>query len=65
MSGNLVLTRKVGQKLMIGTEVVVEVAGISGDKVRLRIIAPLSVLILRDELAGKLSKQSPDNPMAS
>ena len=47
----LVLTRKPGEKLVIGTDIVVSVVQISGNKIRLSIDAPADVRILRGELA--------------
>lgn len=46
----LVLTRKVGEKLVIGNEIVVEVLSISGDGVRLGINAPRETSIHRYEV---------------
>lgn len=50
----LVLTRKPGEKIVIGDNVVLEVLEIQGNRVRLGIKAPQGVTILRQELlAGK------------
>jgi carbon storage regulator len=46
----LVLTRKVGEKIFLGSDIVVTVTSISGQQVRLGITAPASVPILRNEL---------------
>ena len=46
----LVLTRKLGQRLMIGDNIVVTVLSVRGGQVRLGIEAPRSVPIRRDEL---------------
>ena len=46
----LVLTRKVGQSVKIGRNVVVEVTSIRGDRVSLRFAAPPDVPIIRGEL---------------
>lgn len=47
---NLVLTRKHGERICIGNDVVVEVAQIRGGKVSLKISAPRAVPIAREEL---------------
>jgi carbon storage regulator len=47
----LVLTRKVGERILIGDEVVVTVLGVSAHQVRLGIQAPRSIDVLRAELA--------------
>jgi carbon storage regulator len=46
----LVLTRKPGEKIVIGDNVVLEVLEIQGNRVRLGIKAPQGVTILRQEL---------------
>ncbi|MDR0703431.1 MAG: carbon storage regulator [Planctomycetaceae bacterium] len=49
----LVLTRKEGEKICIGDDVVITVVRSGGDKVRLGIDAPANRVILRSELKGK------------
>ena len=46
----LVLTRRVGEKLVIGNEVIVEVVSVSGEGVRLGITAPRETSIHRFEV---------------
>ena len=46
----LVLTRRVGEKLVIGNEVIVEVLSVSGEGVRLGIIAPRETSVHRFEI---------------
>lgn len=46
----LVLTRRVGEKLVIGNEVIVEVVSVSGDGVRLGITAPRETSVHRFEV---------------
>ena len=46
----LVLTRKVGQSIMVGDEIEIFVLSITAEKVRIGIEAPRSVLVLRNEL---------------
>lgn len=47
----LVLKRYVGEKILIGDDIVITVAGVRGGKVVLGVEAPPHVLILRSELA--------------
>lgn len=49
----LVLSRKPGQQIRIGRDVVITVVRTFDDKVRLGITAPPSVGILRTELEGE------------
>jgi carbon storage regulator len=46
----LVLTRKIGERILIGDGIVVEVAAVQGRSVRLGIEAPPGVVVLRQEL---------------
>ncbi|MBX6314565.1 MAG: carbon storage regulator CsrA [Isosphaeraceae bacterium] len=50
----LVLTRKVGERIYIGDQIVVTVVRIQGDKVRLGIDAPEQVVIRREEVYQRL-----------
>lgn len=46
----LVLTRRTGQKIVIGNEVVVELLGVTGDTVKLGISAPSQTSVHRHEI---------------
>ena len=48
----LVLSRRLGETLLIGKNIKVTVLGISGNQVRIGIAAPDDVPILREEIAG-------------
>jgi carbon storage regulator len=50
----LVLTRKVGESIVIGDNIILRVVGLSGTRVRVGIEAPRETHILREELAGDL-----------
>jgi carbon storage regulator len=63
MRSMLVLTRKIGQSVMIGDSVQVTLVEIRGDQVRLGITAPLSVSVRRKELAERDMKA--DTPRVS
>jgi carbon storage regulator len=49
----LVLTRKEGEKICIGDDVVITVVRAGGDRVRLGIDAPSDLVVLRSELKVK------------
>jgi carbon storage regulator CsrA len=59
----LVLSRKAGEKLVIGQDVTVTVLEIVGNRVRIGINAPESVQILRGELVCWLEVDSPADPL--
>jgi carbon storage regulator CsrA len=48
----LVLSRKHGQKVVIGQDITVAIVGVVGSKVRLGIEAPDHIRVLRSELAS-------------
>jgi len=52
----LVLTRKVGERIVIGDSIVLTVVRIQGDKVRLGIDAPQEVSIHREEIHDQISR---------
>lgn len=49
----LVLSRKLNQEIRIGENIVVRVIGIKGNQVRLGIVAPTEVPVLREEILTK------------
>lgn len=55
----LVLSRKTGQRLIIGSNIQVTVLSVRGDKVRLGIQAPEYVSVHRQEVYVRFQKQSP------
>lgn len=52
----LVLSRKVGEKLVIDGNITVEVVRIQGNRITLGLVAPSDVKILRGELNQKQAK---------
>lgn len=46
----LIITRKPGEKIMLGDDVTVEIIGVSGSSVRLGIAAPRDLPIYREEI---------------
>jgi carbon storage regulator len=46
----LIITRRAGEKLMIGDDIVVEIMEIVGNQVRVGIQAPQSVRVYREEI---------------
>lgn len=52
----LILTRRVGETLMIGDSVTVTVLGVKGNQVRIGITAPKDVAVHREEIFQRLHK---------
>ena len=53
----LILTRRVGETLMIGDEVTVTVLGVKGNQVRIGVNAPRDVAVHREEIYERIKAE--------
>ena len=53
----LILTRRVGETLMIGDEVTVTVLGVKGNQVRIGVNAPKDVSVHREEIYERIKRE--------
>ena len=53
----LILTRRIGETLMIGDDIKVTVLGVKGNQVRVGVSAPRDVSVHREEIYEKIQKE--------
>ncbi|HEJ6213558.1 TPA: carbon storage regulator CsrA [Pseudomonas aeruginosa] len=58
----LILTRRVGETLMVGDDVTVTVLGVKGNQVRIGVNAPKEVAVLREEIYQRIQKEKDQEP---
>ena len=56
----LILTRRVGETLMIGDEITVTVLGVKGNQVRVGVNAPKNVAVHREEIYERIKLEKSD-----
>ena len=53
----LILTRRIGETLMVGDEVTITVLGVKGNQVRIGVNAPKNVSVHREEIYHRIQKE--------
>ena len=53
----LILTRQIGESIMIGDDVIITVLGIRGEQVRIGIDAPRDVPVHREEIYERIQQE--------
>ncbi|PPI87751.1 carbon storage regulator [Candidatus Pantoea edessiphila] len=57
----LILTRRVGETLIIGNEVTVTVLGVKGNQVRIGVTAPKEISVHREEIYQRIRTEIQTN----
>jgi carbon storage regulator len=53
----LILTRRVGETVMIGNDVTVTVLGVKGNQVRIGVNAPKDIAVHREEIYDRIKRE--------
>ena len=53
----LILTRRIGETIMVGDEVTVTVLGVKGNQVRLGVSAPKTIPVHREEIYIRIKRE--------
>ena len=61
----LILTRRVGETVVIGDDVTVTVLGVKGNQVRLGVNAPREVAVHREEIFERIKREKSDGETAT
>ncbi|WP_022959716.1 carbon storage regulator CsrA [Spongiibacter tropicus] len=57
----LILTRRIGETLMVGDDITVTVLGVKGNQVRLGVNAPKHVAVHREEIYARIQTETQED----
>lgn len=59
---SLILTRQIGQSIMVGDDVVITVLAVNGNQVRIGIAAPKHIEVHREEIYARIQAEKKITP---
>ena len=57
----LILTRRVGESLIIGDDVVINILGVKGNQIRIGVNAPKEISVHREEIYIRIQAEKADD----
>jgi|TARA_B110000971_G_scaffold142533_1_gene145706 carbon storage regulator len=57
----LILTRRVGESLIIGDDIVINILGVKGNQIRIGVNAPKEISVHREEIYNRIQAEKADD----
>ena len=57
----LILTRRVGESLIIGDHIVINILGVKGNQIRIGVKAPKEISVHREEIYNRIQSEKADD----
>ena len=57
----LILTRRVGESIIIGDDIVINILGVKGNQIRIGVNAPKEISVHREEIYNRIQAEKADD----
>ena len=57
----LILTRRVGESIIIGDDIVINILGVKGNQIRIGVNAPKEISVHREEIYNRIQAEKVDD----